>query len=724
MRFTLHRTLWTRVKGILIPGAVLLVLIGLPCRVCAYSVSNEHKFTTVGEDYTFLFTNLPPAVGDVDVTVTLYGDYGSADEYAAISIEFVDHGVHQGADADCVLAGDAQTYTIGATNVDDEVLYVLISNSTAVGLLCHESWMRVRVDYTNRDLVLDNWSFTNTVTGANSEVTCTYEIRNSGTDPAGSFDIRFYYGENTSTSNLVPLATNSFAGLDGDSGTGVMTNIFTMPADVMYGTGYIHYVLDYDDQVVEHDETNNRGLGPIEITGRPDLQFTALSVFPTNQIPGGELALSYRIVNGGASAVPSSCLTRFYYSTNSAVGTSDEYLGSEVTIPALNAGEYWPGTSNGQVVVAVPPGAPFGTGYIGAIVDWDGSIVEESTANNSTSSAIDVLSPSPDLTIASFSTSSGAQGGGFNIGCTFEVSNVGNTNSGAFYVSFYYGDTSNTTSLIYLDRYSIADLPAGDTTGVFAHDVVLPVSARYGTRYLHYFVDYLDAVAEIYESNNRGYGSFLVQGLPDLTVSTTSLTPSNQVPGGEITLSYRFHNAGFSAPEEGVPARFYFSVDSNITTSDVYMGQEVLIDTVDPDGYFPVTTNGSVILAVPDDVAPGVVYFGAYVDPGETIDEVSDDNNSMHAGLAIPELRIESISSAGGGEGRVINIIVSGTGAPVTYEFQYRTDMTTGDWLPASPDGDSVQGNHTITEWSDHGGPGRDLDAAEQLFYRVIKDDE
>ena len=707
-----------------ITGVVLLALLGLPCRVCAYSISNEHRFTSVGEDHIFSFTNLPPAIGDVGVTVALYGDYGNADEYADIYIEFVDQGVHQGGDVDCSLTGSAQAYTVGDTNLDDGVLHVLISNSTAVGLLCHESWMRVMVNYTNRDLVLDSWSCTNAVTGASDEVTCTYEVLNDGSDSAGPFDIRFYYGESESTSNLLPLATNSFAGLDGNIGTGIMTNIFIMPASVLHGTGYIHYVLDYDDQVIEHDETNNGGLRPIEITGRPDLQFAAFEVFPTNQIPAGELALSYRIVNAGASAVSSSFFTRFYYSTNSAVGTSDEYLGIEVIIPALNAGEYWPGESNGLVVVAIPSGTPFGMGYIGAIADGDGSIVEESTTNNVGSSVINVLSPSPDLAMVSFSPSSGAEGGGSDVGCSFEISNTGNTNASAFYVSFYYGDTSNAVSLVYLDRHSIAALPVGGTTGILVHDVVLPAGARYGTRYLHYFIDYLDAVLEIDESNNRGYGSFQVHGLPDLVVTALELTPTNQVPGGEVTISYRFHNAGLSAPVTDVPARFYFSSDSNISTSDIHMGQEVFIDTIVPGGYFPSMTNGSVIVSVPGDEDPGLVYFGAYVDPEEAVDEVFNDNNSMQAGLAVPELRIESIGSTGGGEGRSISIIVSGTGAPVTYEFQYRTNMISGNWLPAGPDGDSVQGRHAITEWTDHGGPGRDLDAVEKLFYRIKKEDE
>lgn len=67
-----------------------------------------------------------------------------------------------------------------------------------------------------------------------------------------------------------------------------------------------------------------------------------------------------------------------------------------------------------------------------------------------------------------------------------------------------------------------------------------------------------------------------------------------------------------------------------------------------------------------------------------------------------------------------VQLTLNGTGGGANYRVEYRPLLTVGDWLPAAPAGTNVPGSDHATVWTDLGGPGRDVNSATTLFYRVV----
>ena len=72
---------------------------------------------------------------------------------------------------------------------------------------------------------------------------------------------------------------------------------------------------------------------------------------------------------------------------------------------------------------------------------------------------------------------------------------------------------------------------------------------------------------------------------------------------------------------------------------------------------------------------------------------------------------------------RAVNAVdttILGTSASSTYQVQYRTNIASGVWYVADPDGVSIVGQNVSTPWTDMGGPGRNVTTNAQMFYRAV----
>jgi hypothetical protein len=67
-----------------------------------------------------------------------------------------------------------------------------------------------------------------------------------------------------------------------------------------------------------------------------------------------------------------------------------------------------------------------------------------------------------------------------------------------------------------------------------------------------------------------------------------------------------------------------------------------------------------------------------------------------------------------------VDTVIRGTSASSTYQVQYRTNIASGAWTVAYPDGASIVGQSGTTPWTDMGGPGRNVTTNSQLFYRAV----
>ncbi len=240
------------------------------------------------------------------------------------------------------------------------------------------------------DLQMYSWSAPATAVGHNAKVPITFRVRNAGTGVAAPFRVRFYWGLNTGASNQLFLTSYNHPGLGAGASGGTYKVTATLPAGVVAGYHFLHYRIDADSQVAETNESNNNGYRKLYVSGKPDIRVHYISVSPSSQKPGGVLTVKYRLRNYGYTMIPNKFYTRFYYSHDKTITTSDSYLKKQFSALRINASTYYPETGLGTVTVNVPPGAAAGTRYIGAYADYSKWIWESNTANNTKAAAFTV----------------------------------------------------------------------------------------------------------------------------------------------------------------------------------------------------------------------------------------------------------------------------------------------------------------------------------------------
>lgn len=114
-----------------------------------------------------------------------------------------------------------------------------------------------------------------------------------------------------------------------------------------------------------------------KVLGRvlPDLTAASTSG-PSSATRGSTIAVNVTVLNQGDGPAAAS-LAALYLSPDSTVSTSDRRVGS-FDVPALARGASTTIVAN----VTLPPDAPTGSQYIGAVLDMSGAVVEHSETNN------------------------------------------------------------------------------------------------------------------------------------------------------------------------------------------------------------------------------------------------------------------------------------------------------------------------------------------------------
>ena len=113
---------------------------------------SKSTYANVGSvDNTIDFDSLADAGSNVDVEVTLTGDYGESSEYANIYVEGNRVGQHQGASDNC--QSSTQTFQVAQKHVnDDGTLPVRIEHSAGVGEICDTNKATVDLSYYGEDI--------------------------------------------------------------------------------------------------------------------------------------------------------------------------------------------------------------------------------------------------------------------------------------------------------------------------------------------------------------------------------------------------------------------------------------------------------------------------------------------------------------------------------------------------------------------------------------------
>jgi subtilisin family serine protease len=275
--------------------------------------------------------------------------------------------------------------------------------------------------------------------------------------------------------------------------------------------------------------------------------------------------------------------------------------------------------------------------------------------------ALSITVKEVDLVITSVS---GPSNGiiGQSIAVTTKVKNQGNSDSGGFYVSIYLSTDSiiDTTDRALSTFY--ADTPAG-TEQSYTRNVSLPLVLVPGVYYLGAIADTGDRVAESNENNNSLTGN-QISIASDIDLVTTSVEgPMSRSPGQQISITIGIKNQGSIGAGEFYVAG-YFSIDSTITTGDIYLGS-VYVNNLGAGVQQTVTLN----TAIPTSLS-GSYYIGAIADSRSSVMESNENNNSL-AGNQIsitsplPDLILLSVSgpsSASRGKSVPITVVVKNQG--------------------------------------------------------------
>ena len=211
--------------------------------------------------------------------------------------------------------------------------------------------------------------------------------RTNSTKITTDFAIQYFYCPAANATGCVSLGSQPIA-QDLNSGQSYTFNSIQLklPASVTNGTRYIRAFVDSGAKVSETSESNNNDYDAITVSrALPDLAALSISANPVKQKVGDKFTAGYSITNSG-SVDATSVVVRIYFSADTTITTSDRLLLS-FTLASIKAGA----TASGNRTITLPTTLPAGKGFVGMFVDPANAITELSEANNTTSTAFEVL---------------------------------------------------------------------------------------------------------------------------------------------------------------------------------------------------------------------------------------------------------------------------------------------------------------------------------------------
>ena len=350
------------------------------------------------------------------------------------------------------------------------------------------------------DLAESNAAVAETSVAPGGKLTISDTVDNIGTQPAGSFAIRYYLSVDTvkNAGDILLTGSRSIAGLAaGDTSTG--PRLVTVPSATAFGGYYVIACADDLRRIAETDETNNCVSTETTVTvGRPDLITSSLTDPPAQAIPGGKFLVTDTVSNVG-NVTAAASTTRYYLSTDQLKDAADLLLTGLRNVLALEPGD----DSSAGVTVTIPASTPLASYYLVSCADVAAKVVEINEANNCRASTATILIGLPDLVTTALSAppATSRPGGRFTLNST--VHNQGNIDATASSLRFYLSiDTSKGAGDVLLtgNRAIPILVPGGDSTA--NKQLTIPSATASGTYFVVACADDLAKVAESDETNN------------------------------------------------------------------------------------------------------------------------------------------------------------------------------------------------------------------------------
>ena len=471
------------------------------------------------------------------------------------------------------------------------------------------------------DLMVTSPSVSDSGPATGARFTLSASVRNGGNGDAPATTLRYYRSADAAiTTSDTQVGTDAISELSasGSAGQSVALTAPSTPGTYYYGACV--------DAVTDESDTTNNCSGSVKVAIlQPDLVVGAPSASKNDPEAGAQFTLSVTVQNNGEGQSDATTL-RYYYSTDTAITTSDTALDTDA-IGGLAASD-----TSSQSVDLTAPSTP-GTYYYGACVD---AVTDESNATNNCSVSVQVTvpQPKPDLVVRLPSVDDSGPAGGAPFALSATVENDGEGSASATTLRYYQSaDATISTSDTEVGADAIGGLAASDTS---SQSVDLTAPSTPGT---YYYGACVDAVTGESDTTNNCSVSVQVtvpQPKPDLVVRLPSVDDSGPAGGAPFALSATVENDG-EGSASATTLHYYQSADATISTSDTEVGADA-IGRLAASG----TSSQSVDLTAPE--TPGTYYYGACVDA--VTDESDTTNNcSTSVVVTVPEAEQQGTSS-------------------------------------------------------------------------------
>ena len=506
------------------------------------------------------------------------------------------------------------------------------------------------------DLVVKNIPLLTDPNSINSNVTLNVFSENIGWVDAPASRVALYWDM-----QATPLKYLDFPSLGWGKTFSVQTDMST--AGLTAGPHTIRAVADADGVVTEINETNNERTKPITLLSEllPDLTITALALTP-NPAPRGDPArITLTVKNVGSKDAAGVMVIAYLDDPAHPLAAWTENL-------ARGAVRSLDGPLSDVTL-------PLGNHTLNATVDPNDDIRESDETNNTFSTPFQVVAPSrPDLVVLKLTPAAGTVRQGDLTSAAIRVKNIGNA-----------GARIGLEVALYLDmpftRGTAGQVGICATTEVLAPAAVwdavvrwtVPVDAELGPHELRAHVNWDGAISELDASNNNLTNDSLRvarRAMPDLAVLSIDPAAPEAKLETLVNITVRVGNVGGSPSQPttlDVVDATHNRTLSSILVPGIAAGSNAVV-------HFEWAVR---------DVQPGTIQLQFIVDPGDSILEDNELNNTLTVTFTVrpadlPDLAIQSVSFTPAaprvGDGVTITIKVrnNGTKASVATKVELR----------------------------------------------------
>ena len=450
------------------------------------------------------------------------------------------------------------------------------------------------------DLVVSSLSVSNDNPITGESFTLSINVLNQGNGESEPTTLRYYRSHNPTISYIdAEEGTDSVAML-AMSETSVES--IELTASSTLRTWYYGACID---AVTEESDTTNNCSESIQVKvkqppppPKPNLVVSSTSVSNDALETGESFTLSATVSNTGDGESGRTTL-RYYRSTNATITTSDTQVGMD-EVGALAASE----DSSESIELTAPSTAR--TWYYGACID---AVTGESDTTNNCSDSVQVVVIRPamaDLVVTSPSVSNDRLKTGESFTLSATVSNAGDGESAATTLRYYRStDATITASDVEIGTDPVDALAASEES---SESIELTAPSTPGG---YYYGACVDTVAGESDTFNNCSDSIQVDvirppTMPDLVVTSPSVSNDNPATGESFTLSATVNNTG-DGESAATTLRYYRSTDGTITTSDTLVGMDEV-------GALAASGSSAESIELDAPSTPGDYFYGACVD--------------------------------------------------------------------------------------------------------------